>query len=65
MDRACRGAPTIADGGYQGAGLLIPHRAAGGGECRPPPDASLTVEHTLSRQATLGIARLHNLALTG
>lgn len=25
VDRACRGAPTIADGGYQGTGLLIPH----------------------------------------
>jgi hypothetical protein len=26
IDRACLGAPTIADGGYQGTGLLIPHR---------------------------------------
>jgi hypothetical protein len=26
VDRVCRGAPTIADGGYQGTGLLIPHR---------------------------------------
>lgn len=26
VDRACRGAPTIADGGYRGTGLLIPHR---------------------------------------
>ncbi|MGC0407454.1 hypothetical protein RKD31_000697 [Streptomyces sp. SAI-163] len=26
INRACRGAPTLADGGYQGTGLLIPHR---------------------------------------
>ncbi len=26
VDRVCRGAPTIADGGYQSTGLLIPHR---------------------------------------
>lgn len=26
VDRVCRGAPTLAGGGYQGTGLLIPHR---------------------------------------
>jgi hypothetical protein len=26
LDRACRGAPTIVDGGPQVTGLLIPHR---------------------------------------
>lgn len=50
VDRACRGAPTIADGGYQGhrpshptpqaTRSDPPQPAAGSGERRPPPGAS-------------------------
>lgn len=92
VDRACRGAPVIADGGYQGTGLLIPHRRRRvQTHLSPQQEAENTihrrararVEHALPRrknwkilrdcrlkgngvhQAMLGIARLHNLALTG
>ncbi|MFC5204671.1 transposase [Streptomyces kaempferi] len=92
VDRVCRGVPTIADGGYQGTGLLIPHRKHRGQEhLGPAKEAEISVhrrararvEHALSRlknwkilrdcrlkgngvhQAVLGIARLHNMALTG
>jgi hypothetical protein len=92
VDRACRDAPTIADGGYQGTGLLIPHRKRRGQMHLGPQQeaenavhrqARARVKHALSRlknwkilrdcrlkgngvhQAMLGIARLHNLALTG
>jgi hypothetical protein len=92
VDRVCRGAPTIADGGYQGTGLLSPHRKRRGqthlsrqqeAENAVHRRARARVEHALSRlknwkilrdcrlrghgvhQAMLGIARLHNLALTG
>ncbi|MFD6028530.1 transposase [Streptomyces griseoluteus] len=92
VDRARRGVPTIADGGYQGTGLLIPHRKRRGQTHLSPQQeadnavhrrARARVEHALSRlknwktlrdcrlkgngvhQAMLGIARLHNLALTG
>ncbi len=44
-------ATVLADGGYRGTGLLIPHRRERG----------RTGVHT----AMLGIARLHNLTLTG
>lgn len=91
VDRACRSAPAIADGGYQGTGLLIPHRRRRGQTYLSPRQeaentvhrrARARVEHALSRlknwkilrdcrlkgnnvhQAMLGIARLHNLALT-
>jgi hypothetical protein len=91
VDRVCRGAPTIADGGYQGTGLLIPHRKRRGQTHLSPRQeggnaahrrARARVERALSRlknwkilrdcrlkgngvhQATLDIARLHNLALT-
>ncbi|MEU7206737.1 transposase [Streptomyces sp. NPDC045470] len=92
VDRACRGAPVIADGGYQGTGLLIPHRKQRGqqrlsgrqeAENKVHRKARARIEHALSRlknwkvlrdcrlkgngvhEAMLGIARLHNLALTG
>ncbi|QKZ17306.1 transposase [Streptomyces chartreusis] len=92
IDRACRSAPTIADGGYQATGLLIPHRRRRGQTHLSPQQeaenavhrrARARVEHALSRlknwrvlrdcrlkgngvhQAMLGIARLHNMALTG
>ncbi len=91
IDRACHGVPTIADGGYQGTGLLIPHRRSRGQSHLSPQQeaenavhrrARARVEHALSRlknwkilrdcrlkgngvhQAMLGIARLHNLAVT-
>jgi hypothetical protein len=91
VDRACRGAPVIADGGYQGTGLLIPHRKRRGQTRLGPQQeaensvhrrARARVEHALSRlknwkilrdcrlkgdgvhQAMLGIARLHNMALS-
>lgn len=82
---------TIADGGYQGTGLVIPHRRRKGEELpgwkeehnRSHKQVRARVEHTLARMkgwkilrdcrlkgdgvhhAILGIARLHNLALTG
>lgn len=90
VDQACRGAPTIADGGHQGTGLLIPHRRRRGHRhLSPQQEAENTVHRrarvrvALSRlktwkiprdcrlkgngvhQAMLGMARLHNLALTG
>ncbi|WP_042832406.1 transposase, partial [Streptomyces rimosus] len=92
VDIACRGVPVLADGGYQGTGLLIPHRRRRGQETLSPQQeaenkvhrkARARVEHALSRlknwkilrdcrlkgsgvhQAILGIARLHNTALTG
>jgi len=92
VDRACRGAPIMAAGGYRGTGALIPHRRRRGqqhlsaeqeAENKVHREARARVEHALSRlknwrilrdcrlkgngvhQAMLGIARLHNLALTG
>jgi len=82
---------TIADGGYQGTGLVIPHRRPAGGDLcdwkkehnHSHKQVRARVEHVFARmktwktlrdcrlkddgvhQATLGIARLHNLALTG
>ncbi|MFD5437339.1 transposase [Kitasatospora sp. NPDC127067] len=92
VDRACRDAPVLADGGYQGTGALIPHRRRRGQEHLTPEQevdnavhrrARARVEHVFSRMknwkvlrdcrlrgagvhhAMLGIARLHNLALSG
>jgi hypothetical protein len=83
---------TIADGGYPGTGLLMPHRRANGQTELPAwknehnrshKQVRVRVEHTFARMtswkilrdcrlkgdgvhhAMLGIARLHNLALTG
>lgn len=91
VDRACRGVPTLADGGYQSTGLLIPHRKRLGQERLSLQQeaenavhrrARARVEHALSRLknwkvlrdcrlkgngvhlAMLGIARLHNMALS-
>ncbi|WP_370423994.1 transposase [Streptomyces sp. QH1-20] len=91
VDRACRGAPVLADGGYQGTATLMPHRKPRGhkqlsrqqeAENAVHRRARAHVEHAFSRlknwkilrdcslrgagvhQAMLGIARLHNLALT-
>ncbi|TQL19690.1 DDE family transposase [Streptomyces sp. SLBN-134] len=36
VDFACRGVPVIADGGYQGTGLLIPHRRRRGQKALSP-----------------------------
>jgi hypothetical protein len=82
---------TLADGGYQGTGLVIPHRRRKGEKLpdwkkehnRSHKQVRARVEHTFARMkgwkilrgcrhkgdgvhhAILGIARLHNLALTG
>jgi hypothetical protein len=83
---------TIADGGYRGAGLVIPHRRRSKNEELPDWKAAnnkshkqvrARVEHVFARMknwkilrdcrlrgdgvyhAMHGIARLHNLALTG
>ncbi|MGW2595457.1 transposase family protein [Streptomyces sp. NPDC001515] len=92
VDRACRDAPVLADGGYQGTGALIPHRRRPGQDHLTPEQeadnavhrrARARVEHVFSRMknwkilhncrlsgagvhhAILGVARLHNLALSG
>ncbi|MFJ8719446.1 transposase [Streptomyces violaceus] len=82
---------TIADGGYQGTGLVIPHRRRTGEELpswkeqhnRAHKQVRARVEHVFARMkswkilrdcrlkgdgvhhAMLGIARIHNLTLTG
>jgi hypothetical protein len=82
---------TIADGGYQRTGLVIPHRREKGSDLpawkeehnRSHKRVRARVEHTFARMkgwkilrdcrlkgdgvhlAMLGIARLHNLVLTG
>ncbi|MGW9284874.1 transposase [Streptomyces diastaticus] len=84
-------AMTIADGGYPGTGLVMPHRRRKGEKLPDWKEAHnkshkqvrARVEHTFARMKTwkilrdcrlkgagvhhamLGIARLHNLALTG
>ncbi|BDH12290.1 hypothetical protein HOK021_34690 [Streptomyces hygroscopicus] len=84
-------AMAIADGGYQGTGLVIPHRRRKGEELpdwkeelnRSHKQVRARVEHVFARMKTwkilrdcrlkgdgvhtamLGIARLHDLALTG
>ncbi|MFJ4092952.1 transposase [Kitasatospora sp. NPDC089913] len=92
VDRACRDAPVLADGAYQGTGALIPYRRRRGQEHLTPEQeadnavhrrARARVEHVFSRMknwkvlrdcrlrgagvhhAMLGVARLHNLALSG
>ncbi len=44
VDRACRGTPTIADGGYQGTGLLVPHRKRRGQTHLSPQQAAESAE---------------------
>jgi hypothetical protein len=66
IDRAYRGAPTLADGGYQGTGLLIPHRKRRGqrhlsasqeAENAVHRRARARVEHALSRLKNWKILR--------
>ncbi|MFD8396778.1 transposase [Streptomyces sp. NPDC059680] len=66
VDRVCRGAPTLADGGYQGTGLLIPHRKRRGqtrltrqqeAENAVHRRARARVEHALSRLKNWKILR--------
>ncbi|MEU7062908.1 transposase [Streptomyces sp. NPDC046161] len=66
VDRACRGAPVIADGGYQGTGLLIAHRRQHGQTHLSPQQeaenavhrrARARVEHALSRLKNWKILR--------
>jgi hypothetical protein len=82
---------TIADGGYPGTGLLMPHRRRKGEDLpgwkqahnKPHKQVRARVEHAFARMKTWkilrdcrlrgdgvrhamhGVARLHNLALTG
>lgn len=66
VDRVCRGVSTIADGGHQGTGLLVPHRKRPG-QTRLSPDreaanavhrrARVRVEHALSRLKNWRILR--------
>ncbi|KOV59092.1 transposase, partial [Streptomyces sp. AS58] len=66
VDIACRGVPVLADGGYQGTGLLIPHRRRRGQETLSPQQgdenkvhrkARARVEHALSRLKNWKILR--------
>ena len=57
VDRVCRGAPTIADGGYHEHALSRLKNWEILRDCR--------LKGNGVHQAMLGIARLHNLALTG
>jgi hypothetical protein len=66
IDRACRGAPTNADGGYRGTGLLIPHRKRRGQSHLSPSQetenavhrrARARVDHALSRLKNWKIPR--------
>lgn len=82
---------TIADGGYPGTGLVMPHRRCKGEDLpdwkqehnKSHKQVRARVKHVFARmktwkilrdcrlkgdgvhQAMLGIARMHNLALTG
>ncbi|CAM5340557.1 hypothetical protein GCM10010343_16140 [Streptomyces avidinii] len=74
VDRACRDAPVPADGSYQGAGALMPHRRRPGRE-RPTPQqeagnavhrrARVRVEHAFSRVKNWKILRDCRLRGTG
>lgn len=66
VDQACRGTPTIADGGYRGTGALIPHRRRRGqqhlsaeqeAEDKVHRKARARVEHALSRLKNWKILR--------
>jgi hypothetical protein len=64
-DRAARDAPVIADGGYLGTGLLIPHRRPAGGELTDEQEtdnkvhrkARARIEHVFSRMKNWKILR--------
>lgn len=66
VDRACRDAPVLADGGYQGTGALIPHRRRRGqGHLTPQQEADnavhrrarARVEHVFSRMKNWKVLR--------
>ncbi len=66
IDRACRRAPTLADGGYQGTSQLNPHRKRRGQAHLSPQQeaenavhrqARARVKHTLSRLKNWKILR--------
>nr|WP_256339782.1 transposase [Streptomyces sp. 1222.5] len=66
VDRACRGAPTIADGGYQGTGLLIPHRKRRGKEnLRPQQEAENAVHRRARARVEPALSRLKNSVVRG
>ncbi|GLW70940.1 hypothetical protein Kpho02_32390 [Kitasatospora phosalacinea] len=66
IDRACRDTPVLADGGYQGTGVLMPHRRRRGQEHLMPQQeadnavhrrARARVEHVFSRMKNWKILR--------
>lgn len=66
VDRACRDAPVLAGGGYQGTGALIPHRRRRGQEHLTPEReadnavhrrARARVEHVFSRMKNWKVLR--------
>ncbi len=61
VDRVCRGAPTIADGGYQGTGLFIPHRRRRGQTyLSPQQEAENTVHRRARARVEHALSRLKN-----
>ncbi|MBX7553548.1 transposase [Streptomyces sp. NPDC004232] len=61
VDRVCRGAPAIADGGYQGTGLLIPHRKRRGQTHLSPRQVAENADHRRARaRMEHALSRLKN-----
>lgn len=61
VDRACRGAPTIADVGYQGTGLLTPHRKQHGQtHLSPQQEAENAVHRRVRARVAHALSRLKN-----
>lgn len=61
IDRACRCAPTIADGGYQGTGLFIPHcRRRGQSHLSPSQEAENAVHRRARARVEHALSRLKN-----
>jgi hypothetical protein len=74
VNRACRDAPVLADGGYRGTGALIPHRHRRGQQHLTPEQeadnavhrrARARVEHVFSRMKNWKILRDCRLRGTG
>ncbi len=61
VDRACRDAPVLADGGYQGAGALTPHRRRRGQDhLTPEQEADDAVRHRVRARVEHVFSRLKN-----
>lgn len=56
VDRACHGVPTLADGGYQGTGLLIPHRKRRGQRRPSPQQEAKNAVHRRARARVTGVS---------